>query len=133
LTATEPLTYFIDTVRNNSIQINDMSLNLSSKVLSIDFTNTNTNTNNSGGSTNSNPSFLQVTIPKALLGSISEVTSENYNKTSNTADKVVERLKTKENRGVTNVGDSVVDIDLNGNVTTDKILIKGQTSSLVSQ
>jgi hypothetical protein len=74
------LIYFVDIVRdNNSIQINDISLNLSDKVLSIGISNTNTSTNNEtdAGNASAISASLQVTIPKALLGSISGGTSEN--------------------------------------------------------
>ncbi len=58
------------------------------------------------------------------------VTSDKYNKSS-TAQKAIEDLKIKESLRVTNVGDTIIDIKLNGNVSNDKILIKGQSSTLV--
>jgi glucose/arabinose dehydrogenase len=124
---TAALTYFIDLINNNNIQINDLSLNISSKVLSIDFTN-----NNEANSNESSPS-LKVIVPKALLGYIYDVTSYNYNKTSNPTNNSVENFTFKETRRVTNVGDTIIDIELKDNVTTDKILIKGQTSTFFSK
>jgi len=130
------LTYFINIDRNNSnIQINDLSLNLSTKVLSIDISNTHTDTNvkDNSGNTSATSRSLQLTVPKVLLGTIYEVTSEKYNKSSDSTDKVVQEFKTKESRRTTNVGDTIIDIQLNDNVAEDKILIKGQTSTLAQE
>jgi hypothetical protein len=131
----QPLTYFINAVINsNDIQINKMLLNLTTKVLSIDISNTDTSANitdNNGNTSAISPPSLRLTIPKTLLGIISEVTSEDYNTTASPNDKSIENFKTKETRRVTNVGDTIIDIQLNDNVATDKILIKGQTSTLV--
>lgn len=126
-----PLTYFID-VTGRNVQINDLSLNLTNKVISIDFANKNNSNNNNDGNIEAAvpSSSLQVKIPKVLLGGISQVTSEEQNKTS-TAKNVIEDLKIKETRRVSNVGDTIIDIKLKSNISSDKILIKGQTSTLV--
>jgi glucose/arabinose dehydrogenase len=129
------LTYFIDTVSNNNgIQIDKMFLNLTSKVLSLDISNTNANTNitdNNGNTSAISAPSLRLTIPKTLLGIISEVTSEDYNMTASPNEKTVENFKTKETRRVTNVGDTIIDIQLKDNFATDKILIKGYSSTLI--
>ena len=123
-----PLTYFID-VTGRNVQINDLSLNLTSKVMSLDIINK--NNNNSKGNIDAalSPS-VQVRVPKALLGGIILVTSERHNKTS-TAEETIESFNIKESRRVTNVGDTIIDIQLKNNIYGDRILIKGQTSTLV--
>jgi hypothetical protein len=134
------LTYFIDAV-SKDVQINDLSLNLTSKVLSIGF-DTNKNNNNKNNNNNNNnsdgnietpfPSSLLVKVPKAPLGGIFQVTSEKYNETSTPKqNSTIEEFNTKETLKVSNVGDTIIDIKLKSNVGNDKILIKGQTSTLV--
>lgn len=124
-------TYFIDTRWNNNYtQTKAVSLNLTTKVLSIDFRN-NIATQNDNVSTNATSPSLRVVVPKSLLGAIHEVTSENYNKTFNPADKIIDRFDTKETLKTTNAGDTIIDIQLRNDITTDEILIKGQTSTLV--
>ncbi len=122
-----PLTYFVDVTARN-VQINDLSLNLTSKVMAVDFTNKN---NNSDGNIEvaSSP-CLQVKVPKALLGGIFTVTSEKHNRTS-TAQKAIGDLKIKESQRVFNAGDAIIDIKLKSNISSYKILIKGQTSTLI--
>jgi glucose/arabinose dehydrogenase len=128
------LTYFIDTVTDNNIQIDKMFLNLTTKVLSLDISDINANTNitdNNGNTSAISPPSLRLTIPKTLLGIIYEVTSEDYNTTASPNEKTVENFKTKETRRVTNVGDTIIDIQLKDNFATDKILIKGYSSTLI--
>lgn len=76
---------------------------------------------------------MQLKVPKALLGTISELTSEKYNETANEANKVVTGFQLKETRKVTNVGDTIIDIELDRNATNDIILVKGASSTLVPQ
>jgi hypothetical protein len=128
--------YFIETVRNtdSNIQINDVSLDLPNKVLSLNITNSNISngSNDSYSTANQTSQSLQLSIPKALLGIIYEITSENYNRTSNPKDKIIENYDIKETRRVTNVGDTIINIQLNNsNLEADRILIKGQSSTLV--
>jgi glucose/arabinose dehydrogenase len=121
-----PLTYFIDEV-SKGVQANGLSLNLTNKVLSMDLT----KKNNGSGDGEGTSASIQLTIPKALLGGISNVTSDKYNKTSNAADKAVDAFQIKENRRVLNSGDTIINMKLNNNFIGDKILIKGTTSSLI--
>ncbi|MGA8842954.1 MAG: hypothetical protein WB511_05160 [Nitrososphaeraceae archaeon] len=127
-----PSTFFIDAVTKD-VQITDLSLNLSSKVLSIDFKNNNNNNNNSDGNIETAfPPSLLVKVPKALLGGIFQVTSEKYNETSTSEQNgIIEEFSTKETLKVSNVGDTIIDIKLKSNVGSDRVLIKGQTSTLV--
>jgi hypothetical protein len=111
-----------------------MSLDLPNKVLSLNIANSNISngSNDSYRPTNQTYQSLRLSIPKTLLGIIYEITSENYNRTSNPEDKIIENYNIKETRRVTNVGDTIIDIQLNNsNVEADKILIKGQSSTLV--
>jgi glucose/arabinose dehydrogenase len=127
------LTYFINVISTSDIEVTGVRANLTSKVLSIDFVNKN---NGSLASTGQTSPTLQIKIPKAILSSIYDVTSEKYNKTSNGQDKVIENFKLKENMRVSNAGDTIIDIKLKSNIVEqdgDKILIKGVTSSLVQQ
>ncbi len=126
-----PLIYFVDVAAKN-IKINDLSLNLTNKVMSLNFTNKNSSSITTDGNIEAAvpSSPLQVRIPKVLLGGIFLVTSDKYNSTS-TAQNAIEDLKIKESLRVSNVGDTIIDIKLNGNIINDKILIKGQTSTLV--
>jgi hypothetical protein len=73
--------YFIDIISNgdNNIQINGLSLNLSNKVLSIEVSNSTANVKSDPENTSATFPSLRVTVPKTLLGSISEATSETYN------------------------------------------------------
>lgn len=124
-----PLIYFID-VASRNVQISNLALNLTTEVMSIDFANDNNSTNSDGNIEAAGPSSsLQVRIPKVLLGGISSVTSEEHNKTS-TAMNAIEDFLIKESRRVSNVGDTIIDIKLKSNISSDKILIKGQTSTL---
>ena len=125
------LTNFINIVRENNLQVNGLSVDLSSKVLSLDFIIKN---NETLSSTLDGSPFLQIKVPKALLGGIYDVTSEKFNKSSTPANKVIEEFKTKETMKVSNAGDTVVDIKIKGvgvDGENDKILIQGLTSSLV--
>ncbi len=125
------LTDFIQVLGNN-IGINGVSLNPANKVLSVDYSfiyNNNKNSNYNQFTRNS-PS-VQITVPKALISGINDVTSENYNRTQNSADKAIDKFKIKETRKVSNVGDTLIDIQLNKDTVggpNDKILIRGQTS-----
>ena len=56
-------------------------------------------------------------------------TSEKHNITS-TAQNAIEDLKIKESQRVSNAGDTIIDVKLKSNIGSDKILIKGQTSTL---
>ena len=128
-----PLTYFID-LSGNDLRVDNLLFNLTTKVLAINFTSENNRTGHTNDVTDtrnitSSPS-LQVKIPKALLGTIYQVTSENYN-TSLSDENPIEDYTTKQTRRVTNVGDTIVDIQLRSDISSDKILIKGQSSSLV--
>jgi glucose/arabinose dehydrogenase len=119
-------TYFIE-ANSKNIQIKDLSVNLTRKVITIDFINNNTvNQENMTG-----PSTLSIKVPKTLLGTIYDVTSEKYNNTANSADKIVDNFKTKETRRVSNVGDTIIEIQLKDIVGIDKIFIKGKSSDLV--
>ena len=123
------LTYFIDLLSKNNLQINDLSVNVTSKVLSIDFINSNNEMSASPGLPSS-PS-LQVKVPKALLGGIYDVTTGKYNESLSPSDKSIVNFKLKESRKVTNVGDTIIDINLKNNFPgSDKILIKGQSSTI---
>ena len=52
--------------------------------------------------------------------------------THNANDKLIGKFKIKENRKVANVGDTILDIKLTSNIVApDKIIVKGQTSSLI--
>ncbi len=127
-----PRIYFVDVIGMN-IEIKDLSLNLTNKVMSLNFTNKNNSSINSDGNIQGAippSSSLQVRIPKVLLGNIFLVTSDKYNSTK-TARKVIEDFKIKESLRVTNVGDTIIDIKLNGDISNDKVLIKGQSSTLV--
>jgi glucose/arabinose dehydrogenase len=127
--------YFIEAVKNtDNIQIKDMSLDLPNKVLSLNIANSNISngSNDSNRTANQTSQSLRLSIPKALLGIIYEITSENYNRTSNPEDKIIENYNIKETRRVTNIGDTIIDIQLNNsNMEADRILIKGQSSTLV--
>jgi glucose/arabinose dehydrogenase len=128
--------YFIEAVRNtnSNIRINDMSLDLPNKVLSLNITNSNISngSNDSYRTANQTSQSLRLSIPKALLGIIYEITSEKYNRTSNPKDKIIENYDIKETRRITNVGDTIINIQLNNsNLEADRILIKGQSSTLV--
>ena len=81
-------TYFIDTRWNNNYtETKAVSLNLTTKVLSIDFRN-NIATQNGNVNTNTTSPSLRVVVPKSLLGAICDVTSETFNP----ADKIIYRL-----------------------------------------
>jgi glucose/arabinose dehydrogenase len=124
------LTYFINVLRTKNIEITDLIVNLTTKVLTIDYTNKN---NGSSASTTQTSPTLQIKIPKVLLGGIYDVTSEKYNQSSSVQDKVVDSFKLKETMRVTNVGDTIIDIILNRNIADqdgDKLLIKGLSSLL---
>lgn len=124
------LTYFINVLGTKNIEITDLIVNLTTKVLTIDYTNKN---NESLASTTQTSPTLQIKIPKVMLGGIYDVTSEKYNQSSSVQDKVVDSFKLKETMRVTNVGDTVIDIKLNSNIVdqdNDKILIKGVSSLL---
>jgi glucose/arabinose dehydrogenase len=123
------LAYFIGVDRfNTDLLVNDVSLNLTTKMLSVYLTNNNTDTfHNSSGI---GPS-LRISIPKALLGTISDVTTQNNDESSNSAEELVENFETKETLRITNVGDTVVNIQLRDNFKSGMILIKGQTSTLI--
>jgi glucose/arabinose dehydrogenase len=119
-------TYFIE-ANSKNIQIKDLSVNLTRKVISIDFINDNTvNQENMTGTPT-----LSIKVPKTLLGTIYDVTSEKYNNTANSADKIVDNFNTKETRRVSNVGDTIIEIQLKDIVGSDKIFIKGKSSGLV--
>ena len=124
-----PLSYFIGADRfNDDLFVNDVSLNLTTKTLSVNLTNNNTDTlDNSSGI---GPS-LRISIPKVLLGTISDVTTQNNVGSSNSAEGLVENFETKETRRITNVGDTIVNIQLRDNFKSGMILIKGQTSTLI--
>jgi glucose/arabinose dehydrogenase len=123
------LAYFITIDRDNEdLILNDIALNLTTKTLAVNLTNDNTDDlNNSSGISTS----LKVSIPKALLGTISDVTSKNNNLDANAANSLVESFETKETRRITNVGDTVVDIKLRDNFRNGMIFIKGHTTTLV--
>ncbi len=124
------LTYFINVLGTKNIEVADMIVNLTTKVLSTDILYKN---NGSLASTGQTPQTLQIKIPKAVLGSIYDVTSEKYNQSSSVPDRVVDSFKLKETMRVTNVGNTIIDIKLNRNIVdldNDKILIKGLSSLL---
>ena len=123
----ETPTYFIE-VNSKNIQIKDLSVNLTRKVISIDFMNNNNNVNQ-GNITGT--SVLHIKVPKILIGTIYDVTSEKYNNTASSADKIVDNFKTKETRRVSNVGDTIIDVQLKEIVGNDKIFIKGKSSGLI--
>ena len=120
-------TYFIE-ANSKNIQIKDLSVNLTRKVISIDIINNN-NTVNQENMT-ATPT-LSVKVPKILLGTIYDITSEKYNNTANSADKIVDNFKTKETLRVSNVGDTIIEIQLKDIIGSDKIFIKGKSSGLV--
>jgi hypothetical protein len=123
------LEYFVSVDRDNDdLLINDISLNLTTKTLTVNLTNNNTDSLNTSGSIN--PS-LRISIPKALLGTISDVNSQNNDGNTSTTKSLVESFETKETRRITNVGDTVVDIKLRDNFKNGMIFIEGQTSTLV--
>ena len=111
-----PLTYFIEAVSKN-FQVNYLSVNLTNKVIAIDIARKN-NTNEN--IENASVSSLQVMIPKALIGGISQVTSEKYNETSASDKQAVQNFKTKETLKVSNVGDTIIDIELKNNVGNEQ-------------
>ena len=113
---------------SKNIQIKDLSVNLTRKEISIDIINNN-NTVNQENMT-ATPT-LSVEVPKILLGTIYDITSEKYNNTANSADKIVDNFKTKETLGVSNVGDTIIEIQLKNIIGSDKIFIKGKSSGLV--
>jgi glucose/arabinose dehydrogenase len=124
------LTYFINVLGTKNIEVADLIVNLTTKVLSMDILYKN---NGSLASTEQIPQTLQIKIPKAVLGTIYVVTSEKYNQSSTGPDKIVDSFKLKETMRVTNVGNTIIDIKLNPNIVdehTDKILIKGLSSLL---
>lgn len=124
------LTYFINVLGTENIEITDLIVNLTTKVLTIDYSNKD---NGSLPSTTQTSPTLQIKIPKVMLGGIYDVTSEKYNQSSSVQDQVVNSFKLKETMRVTNVGDTVIDIKLNRNIVdqaNDKILIKGLSSVL---
>ena len=120
-------TYFIE-ANSKNIQIKDLSVNLTRKVISIDIVNNN-NTVNQENMT-ATPT-LSVKVPKTLLGTIYDITSEKYNNSANSADKIVDNFKTKETLRVSNVGDTIIEIQLKDIIGSDKIFIKGKSSGLV--
>jgi len=123
------LEYFVSVNRDNDdLLLNDISLNLTTKTLTVNLTNNNTDSLNTSGSIN--PS-LRVSIPKALLGTISDVNSENNDGNTTATKSLVESFETKETRRITNVGDTVVNIKLRDNFKNGMIFIKGQTTTLV--
>ena len=87
-----------------------MSINLTGKVISLDIINNNTVTNQENMT--GTPRVLNIKVPKILLGNIYDVTSEKYNNTANPTDKIVDNFKTKETLKVTNVGDTIIEIQL---------------------
>jgi hypothetical protein len=125
----EVLTYFVNAMGNNITEVNRMSINLSSKVLSFEVMGKDKGVT---GFVSPPAGSLQLKVPKSLLGGIYEVTSEKYNMTHNATDKVIDKFKIKENRKVANVADTIIDINLTGSIVApDKIIVKGQTSSLI--
>ena len=120
-------TYFIE-ANSKNIQIKDLSVNLTRNVISIDIVNNN-NTVNQENMT-ATPT-LSVKVPKTLLGTIYDITSEKYNNSANSADKIVDNFKTKETLRVSNVGDTIIEIQLKDIIGSDKIFIKGKSSGLV--
>jgi hypothetical protein len=126
------LTYFIGLTGSN-IAINGLSLNPANKVLSIDYSIKNNNNNETSNHTEfGGLASVQITIPKALLNGIFDVTSERYNKTSSVADKAVDEYKIRETRKVSDVGDTVIDIKLKNDFVggwRDKILVNGAIPS----
>ena len=120
-------TYFIE-ANSKNIQIKDLSVNLTRKEISIDIINNN-NTVNQENMT-ATPT-LSIKVPKPLLGTIYDITSEKYNNTANSADKIVDNFKTKETRRVSNVGDTIIEIQLKNIIGSDKVFIKGKSSGLV--
>ena len=125
----EVLTYFVDAMGNNSTEVNRMSINLSSKVLSFEVMDKGKDVT---GLVAPPAISLQLKVPKSLLGGIYDVTSEKYNMTHIATDKVIDKFKIKENHKVANVGDTIIDIKVeNKKLAPDKIIVKGQTSSLI--
>ncbi len=120
-------TYFIE-ANSKTIQIKYLSVNLTRKVITIDFIKK-YNTVNQEIMTGT-PTLSKV--PKTLLGTIYDVTSEKYNNTANSSDKIVDNFKTKETLRVSNVGDTIIEIQLNDIVGSDKILMKGKSSGLIA-
>ena len=109
-------TYFIE-ANSKNIQIKDLSVNLTRKVITIDFIN-----NNTANQENMTAiPTLNIKVPKTLLGTIYDVTSEKYNNTANSADKIVDNFKTKETLRVSNVGDTIIEIQLKDIDGSDKI------------
>jgi glucose/arabinose dehydrogenase len=124
-----PLAYFIGVDRvNDDLFVNDVSLNLTTKTLSVNLTNNNTDTLDNSSRTS--PS-IRISIPKVLLGTISDVTTQNINGSSDSAEELVEHFETKETRRITNVGDTIVNIQLRDNFESGMILIKGHSSTLI--
>ena len=125
------LTYFVNVVSSKNIDIADLTANLTARVFAIDIVNK--NNVSLAGAGQISPT-LQVKIPKAMLGGIYDVASENYNQSLNVPDKIVDSFEIKETMRVTNVGDTMIDIILKSNIPdqdSDKLLIKGLTSLLV--
>lgn len=125
----EVLTYFVNAISNNSTEVSHMLINLSSKVLSFEVMEKGKDVT---GSVATPALSLQLKVPKSLLGGIYDATSEKYNMTHNANDKLIGKFKIKENRKVANIGDTILDIKLTSNIVApDKIIVKGQTSSLI--
>lgn len=121
-------TYYIE-ANSKNIQIKDLSVNLTSKIISIDIVN---NKNNASSQVNVTATpILSIKVPKNLLGTIYYVISEKYNDTANSVDKIVNNFKTKETLRVSNVGDTIIEIQLKNIDGSDKIFIKGKSSSLI--
>ena len=124
-------TYYIE-ANSKNIQIKDLSVNLTRKIISIDIVNNKNNKNNTVNQENMTATpMLSIKVPKNLLGTIYDVTSEKYNNTANSADKIVDNFKTKETLRVSNVGDTIIDIQLKNIDGSDKIFIKGKSSGLI--
>ena len=123
--------YYIE-ANSKNIQIKDLSVNLTRKIISIDIVNNKNNKNNTSSQENVTATpILSIKVPKNLLGTIYDVTSEKYNNTANSADKIVDNFKTKETLRVSNVGDTIIDIQLKNIDGSDKIFIKGKSSGLI--
>ena len=124
-------TYYIE-ANSKNIQIKDLSVNLTRKIISIDIVNNKNNKNNTVSQENMTATpMLSIKVPKNLLGTIYDVTSEKYNNTANSADKIVDNFKTKETLRVSNVGDTIIEIQLKNIDGSDKIFIKGKSSGLI--
>ena len=107
-------------------------MNLTRKIISIDIVNNKNNKNNTVNQENMTAiPMLSIKVPKNLLGTIYDVTSEKYNNTANSADKIVDNFKTKETLRVSNVGDTIIEIQLKNIDGSDKIFIKGKSSGLI--